>query len=45
MTVGLQWQWRSRPRTTWRRKAEKEREIAGWRSWREVFTAVAERTG
>ena len=33
------YRWQGRPRTTWRRTAEKERERAGWRSWSEVSTA------
>ena len=34
-----------RPRTTWRRTAEKERKRAAWRSWSDLFTAVPDRTG
>lgn len=31
------------PRTTWTRASEKETERAGWKSWSELFTAVADR--
>ena len=34
---------RGRPKTTWRRTAEKERQEAGWRSWEEVRTAATNR--
>lgn len=32
---------RGRPKTTWRKTVEKEREEAGWRSWAEARTAAA----
>ena len=34
---------RGRPRTTWRRTAEREREKAGWKNWGEVRIAAADR--
>ena len=34
-----------RPRTTWRRTAEREREKAGWKNWSEVQIAAADRAG
>ena len=34
---------RGRPKTTWRRTVEKERQEAGWRSWEEVQTAATNR--
>ena len=34
---------RGRPKTTWRRTVEKERQEAGWRSWEEVRTAATNR--
>ena len=34
---------RGRPKTTWRRTVEKERQKAGWRSWEEVRTAATNR--
>ena len=34
---------RGRPKTTWRRTVEKEREEAGWRSWAEARTTAADR--
>ena len=34
---------RGRPKTTWRRTVEKERDEAGWRSWNEVRTVAADR--
>ena len=36
---------RGRPKTTWRRTAEREREKAGWNNWSEVQIAAADRTG
>ena len=36
---------RGRPRTTWRRTAEREMEKAGWRNWSEVQMAAADRDG
>ena len=34
---------RGRPKTTWRRTVENERQEAGWRSWEEVQTAATNR--
>ena len=34
---------RGRPKTTWRRTVEKERNEIGWRSWEEVRMAAANR--
>ena len=34
---------RLRPKTTWGRKVERERQEAGWRSWEEVRTAATNR--
>ena len=34
---------RGRPKTTWRRTVEKERQEAGWRSWEEVRTPATYR--
>ena len=34
-----------RPRTTWRRTAERAREKAGWKNWSEVQMAAADRDG
>ena len=34
---------RGRPRTTWRRTAERKREKAGWKNWSEVQIAAADR--
>ena len=34
-----------RPRTTWRRTAEREREKAGWKNWSEAQIAAADRDG
>ena len=37
---------RGRPKTTWRRTVEKERQEASWRSWEEVRTQQpVERSG
>ncbi|XP_068756220.1 uncharacterized protein [Montipora capricornis] len=36
---------RGRPRTTWKRTAEREREKAGWKNWSEVQMAAADRDG
>jgi hypothetical protein len=36
---------RGRPKTTWRRTVEKEREESGWRSWAEARVAAADRDG
>ena len=36
---------RGRPRTTWRRTAEREREKAKWKDWSEVQIAAADRAG
>ena len=36
---------RGRPRTTWRRTAEREMEKAGWKKWSEVQMAAADRHG
>ena len=36
---------RGRPKTTWRRTAEREREKAGWKNWGEVQIAAADRAG
>ena len=36
---------RGRPRTTWRRTAEREREKAGWKNWGEVQITAADRAG
>ena len=33
------WQKQGRPRTTWRRTAEREREKVGWKNWSEVQMA------
>ena len=33
------------PRTTWRRTAEKERDLMGWTSWSIVTELAADRTG
>jgi len=30
------WQKQGRPKTTWRKTAEREREKAGWKNWSEV---------
>ena len=35
---------RGRPKTTWRRTVEKERTLAGWRSWAEARTVAANRS-
>ena len=32
---------RGRPKTTWRKTAEREREKAGWKNWSEVQIAAA----
>ena len=32
-----------RPKTTWRRTVEKERAMAGWKSWEEVRTLAKDR--
>ena len=34
---------KGRPKTTWRRTVEKERQEGGWKSWSEVRTAAADR--
>ena len=34
---------RERPKATWRRTVEKERQEAGWKSWEEVRTAATNR--
>ena len=34
---------RGRPKTTWRRTVEKEKQEAGWKSWEEVRTAATNR--
>ena len=34
---------RGRPKTTWMRTVEKEREEAGWKSWTEVRIVAADR--
>ena len=34
---------RGRPKTTWRRKVELEKEKAGWKSWNEVRIIAADR--
>ncbi|XP_077863210.1 uncharacterized protein LOC144346069, partial [Saccoglossus kowalevskii] len=34
---------RGRPKTTWRRTVEKERNKAGWKSWAEARVAAADR--
>ena len=34
---------RGRPKTTWRRTVEKERDEAGWTSWAEARTSAADR--
>ena len=34
-----------RPRTTWRGTAERKREKAGWKNWRKVQIAAADRAG
>jgi len=39
------YQRQDRPRIIWRRKEDKRRERAGWRSWSEVSTAKAKRAG
>ena len=36
---------RGKPRTTWRRTVEKERELMGWTSWGKVAELAADRTG
>ena len=36
---------RGRPKTTWRKTAEREREKAGWKNWSEVQIAAADRAG
>jgi len=36
---------RSRPKATWRKTAEREREKAGWKNWSEVQIAAAYRAG
>lgn len=38
MSWALEGKRRGRPRTTWRRTVEKERQEVGWRSWEEVPT-------
>ena len=39
------WQKQGRPRTTWRRMVEREKEKTGWKNWSEVQMAVADRDG
>ena len=39
------WRKRGRPRTTWRRTAAREREIAGWKNWSKVQMAAADKAG
>ena len=34
---------RGRPKTTWRRTVEKERSLAGWRTWSEAKNTAADR--
>ena len=34
---------RDRPRTTWRKTAEREKEKVGWKNWSEVQIAAADR--